>query len=185
MIVLALFGVLLMVIAMPAGKKEEKEERTAVGRTKEEKAQEDGSPEYWEREETQSSYAAGLEERLEKLLFMMDGVGKAEVMVTLEGSGERIVEKDEPGNSEQLTEEDSAGGKRENRAQESRETTVYRTDTDGAREPYVKKKLEPKVTGVTVVAEGGGSLVVQKNITDVMQALFGIEPHKIKVVKMK
>mgnify|MGYP006875711212 CR=1 FL=1 len=38
---------------------------------------------------------------------------------------------------------------------------------------------------VTVVAQGGGNAVVQKNITDVIQALFGVEAHKIKVVKMK
>ena len=41
-----------------------------------------------------------------------------------------------------------------------------------------------RVEGVTVLAQGGGSAVVQKEITEVMEALFGIEPHKIKVAKM-
>ena len=41
------------------------------------------------------------------------------------------------------------------------------------------------VEGVSVVAEGGDSALVQKNISEVIQALFGIEAHKIKVVKMK
>ena len=39
--------------------------------------------------------------------------------------------------------------------------------------------------GVSVVAEGGDNAVVQNNISDIVQALFGIEAHKIKVVKMK
>jgi stage III sporulation protein AG len=41
------------------------------------------------------------------------------------------------------------------------------------------------VEGVSVVAQGGGDSQIQKNITEVIQALFGIEAHKIKVVKMK
>ena len=39
--------------------------------------------------------------------------------------------------------------------------------------------------GITVVAQGGGNAVIQKNISDVLEALFHIEAHKIKVVKMK
>ena len=39
--------------------------------------------------------------------------------------------------------------------------------------------------GITVAAQGGGSALVQKNISDVLEALFHVEAHKIKVVKMK
>ena len=53
------------------------------------------------------------------------------------------------------------------------------------RDSYVSKIREPSIEGVTVVAQGGGNAVIQKNITEVIQALFGIEAHKIKVVKMK
>ena len=38
--------------------------------------------------------------------------------------------------------------------------------------------------GVTVLAQGGDSPVLKKNITEVIEALFDIEPHKIKVAKM-
>ena len=47
------------------------------------------------------------------------------------------------------------------------------------------KEKSPIVEGVTVVAQGGGNAEVQKNISDVIQALFGVEAHKIIVVKMK
>lgn len=47
------------------------------------------------------------------------------------------------------------------------------------------KEVSPVIEGVSVVAQGGGNPLIQKNITEVIQALFGIEVHKIKVVKMK
>lgn len=41
------------------------------------------------------------------------------------------------------------------------------------------------VQGVAISAQGGDKSVVVKEITDVVQALFGIEMHKIKVMKGK
>ena len=39
------------------------------------------------------------------------------------------------------------------------------------------------VQGVAVVAEGGDNAVVVRNITEVVQALFDVDSHKIKVIK--
>ena len=47
------------------------------------------------------------------------------------------------------------------------------------------KQLEPEIEGITVVCKGGGNTYIQKNISDALVALFHIEAHKIKVVKMK
>ena len=47
------------------------------------------------------------------------------------------------------------------------------------------KTLQPVVEGVVVVAQGGDRPEVSKNITEAIVALFDIEPHKIKIVKMK
>ena len=38
--------------------------------------------------------------------------------------------------------------------------------------------------GDVVVAQGAGTGTVNRNITDVVQALFDVEAHKVKVVKM-
>ena len=37
---------------------------------------------------------------------------------------------------------------------------------------------------MVVVAQGAGTGNISRNITDVVQALFNIEAHKVKVVKM-
>lgn len=42
---------------------------------------------------------------------------------------------------------------------------------------------DKSVEGVVVVAEGGDNAVVVQNITGVVQALFDVDSHKIKVIK--
>lgn len=56
--------------------------------------------------------------------------------------------------------------------------------SSGNNEPYVVKTLLPKVKGVVVVAQGAGTGNINRNITDMVQALFNVEAHKVKVVKM-
>ncbi len=46
------------------------------------------------------------------------------------------------------------------------------------------KTLPPRIEGVLVVAEGAGSGTVSRNIVEIAEALFGVEAHKVKVVKM-
>ena len=128
---------------------------------------------------------SNLEERLEEILSAIQGVGHVKVMITLSSSGEKIVEKDIPLERNSIIENDSTGGNRSTNEMYSQEETVYSTNSNGDKVPYVIKENSARVEGVSVVAEGGGDAVVQKNISDVIQALFGIEAHKIKVVKMK
>ena len=181
MAIMALLGILLMVIAIPVKKTETQKDQTAAP---ENKSTASGTQET-EEEDNTGGYAGELEERLESLLASMEGVGNVKVMVTLDSSREQVVEKDVPYSMDTTKETDSAGGSRDVVNSKQEETTVYVTDQAGNKTPYISKTLEPAIEGVTVVAQGGGNAVVQKNITDVIQALFGVEAHKIKVVKMK
>ena len=47
------------------------------------------------------------------------------------------------------------------------------------------KELTPAVEGVVVLCDGGDEPVVVQQITEAVEALFPVESHKIKVVKMK
>ena len=181
MAIMALLGILLMVIAIPVKKTETQKDQTA---DPENKSTASGTQET-EEEDNTGGYAGELEERLESLLASMEGVGNVKVMVTLDSSREQVVEKDIPSTMDTTKETDSTGGSREVINSRQEETTVYVTDSAGNKTPYVSKIREPSIEGVTVVAQGGGNAVIQKNITEVIQALFGIEAHKIKVVKMK
>ena len=126
-----------------------------------------------------------LEKKLEEFLSSIHGVGRVKVMISLEDYGEKVVEKDIPLERSNIAESDSEGGNRNTSEMSTQETTIYATNAQGEKIPYIRKEKLPLVEGVTVVAEGGGSASVQKDISDVIQALFGIEAHKIIVVKMK
>ena len=126
-----------------------------------------------------------LEKELEELLGCMEGVGQVKVMITLQSGGEDIVEKDRPASRMNSSESDSVGGSRNTSEMESEESTVFITDEQGRQIPYVRKKLKPTVGGVAVLAEGGGTESVRVNISETIQALFGIDANKIKIAKMK
>ena len=169
-----LAGILLLVIALPTeqGKKPEGGGSETQSGAPEEKIY--TAPE---------SYGRELERKLGQILAEMEGVGKVEVMITLQDDGERIVEKDITRNSQEVLEGDGET-KRETRESQYQEGSVFGQETGQEGQPFVSKEVVPKVEGVLVVAEGGGNAKTVKNISDAVLALFPVEVHKIKVVKM-
>lgn len=194
LIILILSGVLLFIIALPTkGTDKEGAEKEGMqisdtggglGSYGQSTSGIEGSGMGYNESGGQQDYTAYLEEKLKATLSDMAGVGRVEVMITLKASEELVVEKDEPINRSNTNEEDAEGGKRIVTQLESGESTVYRTVGSDS-EPYVIKTLLPTVEGVVVVAEGAGNGSVNKNITEIVQALFGVEAHKVRVVKME
>lgn len=188
-IVLVLTGILLVIIALPtkdgtsgeeSGEAEGKSDILSFTGTDTGGGGSDPSGE----ESGEEAYAAYLEKRLTSLLSRMAEVGKVEVMITLKSSRELVVEKEQPVSRSSTNESDSQGGTRSVSQVDSEENTVYRTEGN-ASEPYVIKTLSPEIEGVLVVAEGAGSGTVNRTIVEIAQALFGVEAHKVKVVKME
>lgn len=179
LVIILLFGVLLLVIAIPVEPKKEK-------RGEKETVQEGESVLEGTRETLSAdSYERQQEERLKEVLEKVEGVGRVEVMITLHASAQKVVEKDAPSRSQRVEETDSQGGNRTTQENEREETTVYEEGDDGIRTPYVIQELEPAVEGVIVIAEGGGNPAVKQNILEAVQALFPVEAHKIKIMKME
>lgn len=174
LMIIFLVGVLLLVIALPTEQKKEQADTY-----EEETVSTAGSGIDTE----QDAYLSKLERRLENVLSQMEGTGKVTVMITLESSAEKVVEKDIEADSETVTETDSQGGTRTTQNSTHGETTVYNGDNTQSQEPYISKELSPQVEGVVVLAEGGDNAVVKQNITEAVQALFGIDTHKIRVMK--
>ena len=177
LVVLLLFGVLLVVIALP----------TTTGTIGADKKDADisGTQGAAGTDTATLTYEEQLEKRLSAILSQVAGAGRVEVMVTLESRGERIVEKDTPESRKSVEETDSSGGSRTTDEQDWGEETVYYEDGSGGKSPYVVKELEPNIEGVLVLAEGGDSAVVKQELLEAVQALFPIEAHKVKIMKLE
>ena len=178
LLILLLAGILLMVIAVPAGKTKEHASSASDGNTgKTVRGTSDGTDE--------ETYTAYLEDRLNRTLSQIEGAGEVKVMITLKSSAEKVLDKDTESDQETVTEEDSQGGTRQSSKASKKENTVYASDstTQGSGSPYVSKELSPEIEGVVVIADGGGNAVVKENISSAVQALFDIEPHKIRIMK--
>ena len=51
--------------------------------------------------------------------------------------------------------------------------------------PYIIKEMSPSIQGVVVAARGNITQTKIREISEAVQALFGIEAHKIKVIEKK
>ena len=157
-----LIGILLLVIAIPVPKTEKNKQTEAV-----------------KEEISEKEYS--MEAELKEILQRISGVGRTEVFITYEDEGKLGVEKDESVSEELIEEADSSGGTRITTSTRNEKATVY----GNADAPYVIQELSPTIKGVLVVAEGGGNMTVKKQIQETIEALFGLDSHKISIMKME
>ena len=158
-LIMFLLGALLFVIVLPTGSSAPTSEKGGLDENK--------------RKENKNSqtgeYETYIEEKTSSVLSQVKGAGKVTVMVTLKSNGQKLIEKDHSG-STQTQEETSDGNVRKDSESTSEKISVYEQTADGASVPYV-------------IADGGGDAVVARNLTEAVQALFGVEAHKIKIMK--
>ena len=157
-LILFLAGVLFLIVAMPT----EKNGNSKI--IKQQNAQTETAGAAGGRQE-EADYEQTLEMRLEQILQGMDGVGTVQVMITLKDQGEAVVEKDVT-----VRQDTGSGGH----------------DQDSGMDFIAEVERTFKMLdGVLIVAEGGADASVRKNISEEVEALFGLDAHKIKIVKMK
>lgn len=174
-IIIVLAGILLIVLSVPTTGLQQKENETK-------------STEAAENEklvlDAMESYARKKEKETKEILEKVEGVGKVRVMITLSASEKRIALEDSDTTDNETKETDKNGGQREiDNIQSKSETVLVRKD--GEDTPYVVQISSPEVAGVVVVAQGAGSSQIQAEIIDAIEALFSLEAHKIRVMKMK
>ena len=162
LLMMVLAVILVIVIAIPVDKQEKETLTEGMEAVK---------------EEAEISMELQLKEVLQKIA----GVGKVEVFMTYEDKGKLVVEKDQSVSEELIQESDSSGGNRTTTTTRNESETIY----DKTESPYVVQEISPAVKGVLVVAEGAGNLQVKEKIETTIQALFGLDSHKISIMKME
>lgn len=174
-IVCGLAGLLLLVIATPVRKTDSLD--TAEKNAKEEDVV---------RTESQlNSIRSEYEQQLTEALSQVEGVGEVNVTVTMESTGKKIVEKDVPQDEQTSSQKDNEGMENSTQSSSTQETTVYEENENGSQTPYISSETYPEIRGVLVVAKGGGDPVIVQQIQEAVMALFHVDAHKIKVLKMK
>lgn len=123
-----------------------------------------------------AEYIAQMEERLSAALSQVKGAGKVTVIVSTDDDGEKILATDNKSKSEHRTEENSA-----DMSTEQEENTVM-AGQGSNQQPFVVREKKPNPTGVIVIAEGAGNEAVRYELYEAVKALYGISPHRIKVV---
>lgn len=101
---------------------------------------------------------------LAQILSMIQGVGKVQVMVTVEEGEMTVYQLDE-----------GASGK----------DTVIITDSDRAQSGLVQQVLPQKYRGAVVVCQGADSAAVRLSVIEAVAKVTGLGTDRITVLKMK
>ena len=168
-LICGLAGLLLLVIAAPVKQKEQKKTQEEVTVQSQEPTD----------DQIRQSYEK------QSVLSQVEGVGTVQVAVAMESTGKKQVEKDSPEDTSTSSEKGDSGTERTSQAVTTGETTVYEDTGDGGQTPYISSSTYPEIRGVIVVAQGGGNPVIVQQIQEAVMALFHVEAHEIKVLKMK
>ncbi|MBQ3565764.1 MAG: hypothetical protein IJA12_01165 [Oscillospiraceae bacterium] len=115
-------------------------------------------------------YAQDMEKRLEKILSKIKGVGKAEVMVTVSGTEEYIYAQ----------EEKIKNGEKDF----STENEYVLIGSGGEKQALLKKVVNPQISGIVIICEGGDSNIVKERVYSSVSAAFEISPSHIYVTKL-
>ncbi len=125
-----------------------------------------------------------LEERLEKILSNIQGVGEVEVMITLETKGQIEPAFNKVASTETSEENDSTGGRRVVTTENVNQTIVTQNNKEG-NEPILLKSIEPEIRGVIVVAQGAENIKVKESIFTAVKTVLQVAGHKIEVYPKK
>lgn len=129
------------------------------------------------------AYADQLEERLRDILEQTEGVGTAQVMVTLENGYQKVYAKTEKVNNDTL-EDIRAQDEKKTQEKQVTEQTYVLVDGAGGKVPLVTGQLEPEVKGVVVVCEGGSDPLVVRRVVETVRVALDISSTRISVSRL-
>lgn len=133
------------------------------------------------------SYEHELEARLEYILGEMEGITSVDVMITLSSTAEKVLEKSVQleENKQEMEKGSGESAEKSVNSQTSKSSEALLTGSSSGGVPYVLKEISPSIQGVIVAAQGNITQTKISEISEAVQALFGIDAHKVKVIEKK
>lgn len=120
-------------------------------------------------------YVRKNEERLRNILENIDGVGKAEIMLTVSCTEEYVY-------AEEIKSDVSQDGSRKT-VQNENQYVFSGNSSD--KKALVKKIVSPEISGVVIVCEGGDRSSVAESIYRAVSTAFDIPSSRIYVARIK
>ena len=125
-----------------------------------------------------------LEEKLEKILSTIKGVGEVKVFINYSESSSSIPLYDESTTTSTTIEGDSSGGTRNTVETESQKEVVF-TEKSGTKDPIIQKTTMPLIEGAIITAKGANDAGTKTSIINAVQAATGLSIDRIQVFEMK
>lgn len=127
-----------------------------------------------------TAYEDRYKNELKNMLSKIKGIGAVDLMINFECGEEYVPAINTNGGTSVTNEKDNEGGERKiTQTNDGRQVVV--SSDGGKSEPFILKKINPKVEGVIIVAEGAEDEKIKKDIVSAVSSLFGIPNYKIKV----
>ena len=123
------------------------------------------------------------EEKLYQLVSSIQGVGEAQVWVTLESGVEYVYLQEEVRNTDTTKDYDEEGVKTL-REKDNSEQKYILVNKNGEEQPLIQKQLEPTVQGVVIVCEGAGSAQVNEQVVNAVTCALGISSNRFYVAQL-
>lgn len=116
------------------------------------------------------------EKRIEKALASCDGVGRAQVILSVESGPESVYAREA---SQSLREQ-------ENMTESDSDTKPsIMSEGSGRETPVIIKEVYPEFRGAMVICDGADSAAVRTKVTESVASLTGLTSDRISVMKMK
>ena len=131
-----------------------------------------------------STDKSSLEERLEKILSSIQGVGNVKVLITYSQTSQIIPMYDEDSSTSTTEETDSGGGTRTVNESTTKKDVIYE-DKNGTKTPITQSVVNPKIEGAIITAQGANDANIKTSIVQAVEAVTGLATYKIQVFEMK
>ncbi|MDO5560606.1 MAG: hypothetical protein Q4F95_13580 [Oscillospiraceae bacterium] len=124
---------------------------------------------------SQNDYCGRLEKEIQLLLGKINGVGRVNVMLTVEGTEETVY-------AQQNKSSKSENG--ESSSQQDENSYIFIQES-GDKEALVEKVINPAITGVVVVCDGGDNAKVRESIYNAVSVSLNVPANKIFVAELE
>ncbi len=129
-------------------------------------------------------YEKYYETKLSEILNEIQGVTNVTVMVNLDSTEEVVYAENIQNQNQTTAETDNKGGNRTiTQINENKQLVLIKGGT--ADHPIIIRTIKPRVRGVLVVAKGAEQPRIQALITDAVQRVLEVPPHRISIQPKK